>query len=513
MHVVLSIDAGTHAVKVFVFEIESGKERFSASEPLPLSFPRPGWVEIDPTLVAAKTVCLLREALGWARRHRATVTCIGLTNMRETAFVWGRRDGVPAHPAIMWMSRQSQPIVEQWEREGLADLIRSRTGLMNHSFFFGSKAAWLLDQRPDLRALAEQGELASGTLDCWLLDRLTGGAVHATDVSNGSRYQLMDLRALCWDEELCDRLGVPVAALPRLAPTSGELGLTAGDVLGAELPITGMIADQQASLFGHGCEQAGDVKITFGTSGVVSMTCGADAPLRDGLVTSVAWSRSEGNGAVYELEGSAFHCGYTVDWLNQRLHRSTAWSEPLEDTPVAAEDAVYILPAFSELGAPRWPRRQGAVVSGLRMDTTNEDILRAAVDAMVFQAYDLYRAMADLRGKEESSVKVDGGGAANPYLCQMLADLLGCEVIRPSTYEVTALGAAKAALIGAGRRVDRYFGQDPTAVTSFQPRHAAGLLRARYDRWCELVQTVLGSDQNCTGRPVSTSPLPEGAQP
>lgn len=487
---VLAVDCGTHAVRTLAFEVDSGAHHLCASEDLPLSFPRPGWVEIDPELVVEATARVLRAAIDWVAQQGDRVVAAGLTNMRETAFSWQRSNGQPVHPGIMWMSQQSEPIVEEWRAAGLDELIRGRTGLANHSFFFGSKVAWLLRNDAGARRLADEGDLAVGTLDSWLLYRLTGGAVHATDVSNASRYQLMSLAGLAWDDELCQTLGVPRACLPQVLPSEAPFGVTDATVCGAEIPITGIVADQQASLLGHGCEDAGDLKVTFGTSGVVALNVGSETPLRDGLITSVGWTDRTGR-TCYELEGSAFHSGYTVQWLRERFGAGAPASDGMQPSALPPGDRVYVLPSFTEMGAPRWAPRGGAVIAGLGMDTQNADILRAGVEAMAFQAYDLFAAMGDAASRAAGDVAVDGGGARSDYLCQMLADLLQRDVVRPRLQDITSVGAAKAALGGAGRTADRYFAQDRSDAGRFEARDGAGYAREGYERWVELVETVL----------------------
>lgn len=487
---VLAVDCGTHAVRTIAFKVDTGAHHLCASEDLPLSFPQPGWVEIDPELVVSATARVLRAGIDWAAQQGDGVVAVGLTNMRETAFAWRRSTGQPVHPGIMWMSQQSDPIVDEWKAAGLEDLIRSRTGLVNHSFFFGSKVAWLLRNDARARQLAEEGDLAVGTLDSWLLYRLTGGAVHATDVSNASRYQLMGLADLAWDDELCEALGIPRGCLPEIRPSEGHFGVTDATLCGQEVPITGVVADQQASLLGHGCEDPGDVKVTFGTSGVVALNVGSETPLSTGLLTSVAWTDRAGR-TTYEMEGSAFHSGYTLQWLIQRFGAAVLAADGMGPSALAPDERVYLLPSFTTLGAPRWTPRSGAVITGLGMDTQTADIMRAGVEAMAFQAYDLFAAMDDGRDGSASDVAVDGGGATNDYLCQMLADLLARDVVRPALQDITSAGAAKAALAGAGHAPDRWFGQDRGSIDRFEPGTGASYAREGYQRWVDLVETVL----------------------
>lgn len=487
--VVVALDCGTHAARALAFDVSSGAATTCATEGIPLQFPKPGWVEVDPEVLAAAAVSVLRTALEWANECGHQVVALGLANMRETAFAWRRSTSASVYPGIMWMSQQSVPTVKRWRDQGLDSLIRDRTGLTNDAFFFGSKVAWLLEHEPQVEALARNGDLAVGTADSWLLHQLTGGRVHRTDVANGSRTQLMNLRTRTWDPDLCSALGVSASCLPKLTPTMAQYGVTDARVCGQEIPITGVVADQQGSLLGHGCEQVGAGKTTFGTSGVVSVNLGPDVVLRPGLVTSVAWTDVAGD-VAYEIEGSAFHAGYTLGWLAERFRQPVDLAEPMTPGPLGAQDRVYVLPAFSVMGAPRWPSRHGAAITGLAMDTTTADIRRAGAEAMAFQAYDLFAAMGDA-ASATLEMNVDGGGAANDFLCQLLADLLEMEVVRPHSRELTSVGAAKAALRGLGHEVDPHFGQDRTAAERFVPTGHDDYARAGYQRWVELVEAIL----------------------
>lgn len=444
---------------------------------------------MDPEALASAAIRVVRSSLEWAAGHSHDVVALGVANMRETAFAWRRSNQAPLYPGIMWMSQQSAPTVERWREQGLDSLIRERSGLSNDAFFFGSKLGWLFEHEPQVARANDAGDLAVGTVDTWLVYRLTGGQVHRTDTSNGSRTQLMSLHDLCWDERLGEALGVPVRCLPELTPTMAHYGATHAAVCGQEIPITGVIADQQASLLGHGCEHVGGMKVTFGTSGVVSLNTGPDTSLHDGMVTSVAWTTDTGE-VQYEVEGSAFHSGYTIGWLSERTGHPVHWDMSVTPTEVPVADRVYVLPSFTVMGAPRWPRGRGAVITGLAMDTTTRDIMRAGIEAMAFQAYDLFAAMGDA-AQETEEVNVDGGGAANDHLCQLLADLLERDVVRPHLTELTSVGAAKAAMRGAGREVEAYFGQDRSAAERFHPRSGHRYAQDGYVRWVELVETIL----------------------
>lgn len=435
---VIAIDCGTQSVRCLLIDPLTGSHEVVAFEKLALKVKGPEQIEIDPLELVAVTIRVLRAAIA---RCEQSPLCIGITNMRESAVAWSKETGLPVHDGIMWMSQQSQNIVDRWDREGLTPLIRKHTGLSNHTFFFGSKIAWLLNEKPELVSMAESGKLAVGTIDSWLLYRLTGGAVHATDVSNASRYQLLNLETLEWDDELTTALGIPRAALPDLHPTSSHFGFTDPASVGHRIPITGMIGDQQASLLGHGCTRVGDAKATFGTSCVVSTNVGQDPTTADGLVTSIAWSASDVD-AVYEMEGSAFHSGYTMTWLSQMLANGQPDSK-LVRSALPAEQRVYIVPSFTEIGAPHWPKGSGAIISGLLMGSTPSDIVRAGLESMAFQAFDLLEAMP--KSDDLKQLSVDGGGASNDYLCQLLADLTGRTIVRPPSRELTALGAAQVA--------------------------------------------------------------------
>lgn len=488
--VVLALDCGSHAVRTLAFDVETGESTACASEDIPLSFPQPGWVEVDPEVVASAAIRVVRSALDWAASAQREIVALGIANMRETAFAWHRGTQLPLYPGVMWMSQQSFPVVKRWQEAGLDGLIRERTGLSNDAFFFGSKVAWLFDNVPQVVSANDAGNLAVGTVDSWLIYRLTGGEVHRTDVSNASRSQVLNLNTVSWDPLLCDALGIPMQCLPEAVPSMSYYGVTHAAVCGQEIPITGVIADQQASLLGHGCEETGSAKVTFGTSGVVSVNTGAATPLRPGMVTSVGWSGHGQKGVTYEIEGSAFHSGYTMSWLSERTGHPVRFDVDVEPANVAPEDRVYVLPSFTVMGAPRWPRGRGAAITGLAMDTTTKDIMRAGIEAMAFQAYDLFAAIGDDTGATPE-VNVDGGGASNDFLCRLLADLLKRDVVRPNIRELTSVGAAKAALRGLGLEVGQYWAQDRSAAERFHPRAGSSYAREGYRRWVELVEAIL----------------------
>lgn len=482
---VLAIDCGTQSVRCLLIDPTTGAHEVGASEKLALLVKGPQQIEIDPLELVAATVRVLCATL--ARCEEAPL-CLGITNMRESAVAWSRETGLPVHDGIMWMSQQSQNVVARWDKEGLGPLIRERTGLSNHTFFFGSKIAWLLNERPDLASMAKSGKLAVGTIDSWLLYSLTGGAVHATDVSNASRYQLLNLESRGWDEQLTQTLGIPLAALPEVRSTSSHFGFTDPERTGHRIPITGMIGDQQASLLGHGCDNPGDTKATFGTSCVVSANRGDSPSTADGLVTSIAWSAPQDQ-AVYEMEGSAFHCGYTMSWLARVLSMPANANVEPERSALPASRRVYLVPSFTELGAPRWPAGSGAIISGLAMDSGPPDIIRAGIETMAFQAFDLVNAIPFSR--DDTPLSVDGGGAGNNYLCQLLADLTQKTIVRPPSRELTALGAARVALRTLGIELPAgSTGAGP--ADRFHPSDDVSYAAAGFLQWQELISRNLG---------------------
>ena len=479
---IVAIDCGTQSVRCLIVDVSTGQHVIGATEPIILSRSGPDVIEVDADHLADATVRVLKATL--AMRENPPVA-IAITNMRETAICWSRKTGRPVHNAITWMSNQSQNIVQRWDDAGIAPLIRDRTGLSNHPFFFGSKIAWLFDKYPELKRQAQNGELAVGTVESWLLHVLTSGAVHATDLSNASRYQLLNLSTLNWDEEVARAVGIPLAVLPELRPTSDRFGVTNSSIVGMSVPITGMIGDQQASLLGHGALKIGDAKATFGTSCAVCVNLGPTPSLAPGLVTSVAWANRPGE-AVYEMEGSAFHSGYTMAWLSRMLSLPISEQNAFSHSPLSADRRVSIVPAFSGMGAPTWLAGAGASISGLTMDTDQTDIFRAGIESMAFQAFDLIAAMPVAVGGD-LSLSVDGGAASNDYLCQSLADLSGRTILRPPSRELTGLGAA----IVAATTLDLPITIDTTDAehTSerFVPRHDTSYMRDGFAHWKKTV--------------------------
>jgi glycerol kinase len=446
---ILALDQGTTGSRAIVVDPD-GAVRGSGYVELPQYYPKPGWVEHDAGEIWETTTQAIGQALDAARITAAEIAAVGITNQRETAMLWERASGRPVHRAIVWQCRRTAPFCERLKSDGHEAEFRRKTGLMLDPYFSGTKIRWLVDEVPEARQRAERGELCFGTVDSWLLWRLTGGAVHATDPTNASRTLCFDIRTLRWDEELCKILGVPAALLPEVRQSAGVFGETAAGVLPAGIPVTGIAGDQQSALFGQCCFEPGMAKNTYGTGCFILLNTGPRPVVSEhGLLTTVAWQIS--GATTYALEGSVFIGGAVVQWLRDGLGiiGSAAESEALAGA-VADTDGVYLVPAFTGLGAPHWDPYARGVLIGLTRGTTRAHIARAALEGIAYQNRDVLDAMAQESGSSLTALRVDGGAAANNFLCQFQADVLNVEVLRPAVTETTAMGAAFLAGVGAG---------------------------------------------------------------
>ncbi len=444
----LAIDQGTTSTRSIIFD-----RRFRsvsvARRDLPQHFPGNGWVEHNPRDILDGVVATARDALAQAKLTAGDIAGIGITNQRETTIIWDRSDGEPIHPAIVWQDRRTSDICAGLIAAGAEPLVKSKTGLLIDPYFSATKIAWILAHVPGARARAGRGELAFGTVDCFLLWHLTGGQVHRTDATNAARTMLFDIHAQDWDAELLDLFGVPRALLPEVCDTSCDFGVTGPDILGAPIPILGMVGDQQGALIGQGCVARGMAKSTYGRGCFLVLNCGTE-PLSSEhrLLTTVAY-RLDGK-TTYALEGSIFVAGAVVQWMRDglKLIQDAGSSEALAAS-IGHDHGVHFVPAFTGLGAPYWdPEARGAIL-GLTRDTGIAEIVSAGLQSVCYQTRDLQHAMA-LDGLMPDRLRVDGGMAANGWLMQFLADLLGVTVERPATVETTALGAAYLAGLGAG---------------------------------------------------------------
>src|SRR4051794_35815477 len=446
---ILALDQGTTSTRAILFDAE-GDVVASAQRELQQFFPADGRVEHDPEHIWADSVAVCREALERAGLGAHEVAGLGITNQRETAILWERASGRPVHNAIVWQDRRTAPLCRELVADGLEEHVAATTGLVIDAYFSATKLAWLLDHVPGARARAERGELAFGTVDSFLLWRLTGGAVHATDVTNASRTSLFDIPEMRWDAELCRLFGVPQTLLPQGHDNSHLFGSTAPGLFDAQIPIAGMAGDQQAALFGQACFERGMAKSTYGTGCFMLLNTGAEAvESQHQLLTTPAY-RLNGN-TTYALEGSIFVAGAAVKWLRDGIGviRSAGETEELASS-VPDDHGLYLVPAFVGLGAPYWdPDARGAIF-GLTLDATVTHLTRAALEAVAYQSLDLAEAMAADGAAKPAALRVDGGMAANAWLCQFLADILDCPVERPQCLETTALGAAFHAGLATG---------------------------------------------------------------
>ncbi|MBI3088485.1 MAG: glycerol kinase GlpK [Candidatus Omnitrophica bacterium] len=488
---ILAIDQGTTGTSVLIFD-RRGRVVSRAYEELPQHFPRPGWVEHDAEEILAVTLRVVARALKARRISPARLEAVGITNQRETAVVWDRRTGRPVARAIVWQCRRTAPMCEALKRRGLEPGFRRKTGLVLDAYFSGTKVRWLLDHVPGARARAEAGALAFGTVDSWLLWRLTGGRVHATDYTNASRTLLYNIRTLGWDRELLRALGIPASLLPEVRPSSGPFGATARlGPLPAGIPITGVAGDQQASLVGHGCLSPGEAKNTYGTGCFLLMHTGARAvSSRHGLITTLAYRGTPKPG--YALEGSVFIAGAAIQWLRDGLQliRRAAETEPIARS-VRDTGGVYVVPAFVGLGAPYWDMHARGAIVGITRGTTRGVIVRATLESLAYQTRDVVESMRRDSGIRLTRLQVDGGAAQNDWLMQFQADLLGLDVVRPALVAATAKGAAILAGIALGwwrpGRLDGLMGR-PERV--FHPRMGAQARDRLYAGWQEAVARV-----------------------
>jgi glycerol kinase len=446
---ILSIDAGTSGVTVLLVD-EDGHVLGRGYREFPQSFPRPGWVEHDPEDWWQAVLGSAGEALGAAKLEPGAVSAIGITNQRETTVVWERETLEAPHPAIVWQDRRTAPLCDVLKEEGWEAPVADRTGLVIDPYFSGTKLAWLLENVDGLREQASSGRLAFGTVDSYLIARLTGGRAHVTEHTNASRTMLFDIHRLAWDDELLGRLDIPTSMLPEALPSAGSFGTTDPNAfLGLEVPVAGVAGDQQAALVGQACFAAGDAKNTYGTGSFVLLNTGAEATRAEGLLTTIAYSDDEG--VRYALEGSIFVTGAAIQWLRDGLGILASSSEA-GPTAQSVPDAggVYFVPALVGLGAPWWdPYARGTII-GITRGTTRAHLVRAAVEAMAYQTRDVVDAMVAAGGVPLVALKADGGASAMDVLMQLQADLIGVPVQRPVVQETTALGAAFLAGLGSG---------------------------------------------------------------
>ncbi len=488
MSYLLALDQGTTSSRAILFDA-AGRIVQAAQKEFRQIYPQPGWVEHDPAEIWSSQLSVAVEALAQARVAASGVTAAGIANQRETTIVWDRATGTPIYNAIVWQDRRTAGFCDELRRGGVEPEVRARTGLLLDPYFSATKVRWILDHVPGARQDAERGRLAFGTVDTWLIWNLTAGAVHATDPSNAARTLLFNIRTGEWDEELLRLFEVPRAMLPEVRPSSGVFGSISHSTFPASIPIAGVAGDQQAALFGQACFRPGVTKNTFGTGCFMLMHIG-DRPVdsRHRLLTTVAWE-AEGR-REYALEGSVFTGGAVVQWLRDGLKiiRESREIEPLAAS-VPDNGGLYLVPAFSGLGAPHWdPYARGAMV-GITRGTTSGHIARAALESIAYQVADLASAMQDDSGRTVEELRVDGGAAPNNLLMQFQADLLGVPVVRPQVTETTALGAAYLAGLATGFYASRdVIARQWQEERRFEPKMSRDQVSALRGQWTRAVE-------------------------
>jgi glycerol kinase len=493
MRAVLAIDQGTTGSTCLVLDEHCSVIGRAYAE-FTQHYPRPGWVEHDATEIWDVTRRVAREAITAARRQHGGLELAGagITNQRETVVVWDRETGEPVHRAIVWQDRRTAARCRELKEQGREAWVRERTGLVLDPYFSGTKLEWVLDHGDGLRKRAERGELAAGTIDSWLVWKLTGGAAHVTEPTNASRTLLYNIDALAWDDELLSLFNVPRSLLPEVRQSAEIYGESTADALGLSIPVAGMAGDQQAALFGQGCVTAGTAKNTYGTGAFLLLNTGSERVASErGLLTTVGCGpRGE---PAYALEGSIFIAGAAVQWLRDEIRLI----DRAEDTAAIAaklesNDGVYFVPAFVGLGAPHWEAEARGMVVGLTRGSGREHVVRAALEAMAYSTHDVLRAMEADSGITAAALAVDGGASLNDWLMQFQADVIGLPVNRPAMVETTALGAAGLCGIATGvwDDADHFLGERP-APTVFEPRGDDAARSALLDGWRRAVSAAL----------------------
>ncbi|KPF62938.1 glycerol kinase GlpK [Porphyrobacter sp. AAP60] len=479
---ILVLDEGTTSTRALLFAAD-GIPVASAQEPLTQHYPQSGWVEHDPREIWDKSIACAQAVIAKAG-GAAGIACIGITNQRETVVAWDKVTGEPLTNAIVWQDRRTEPFCSSLRDGGHEGEVQRRTGLLLDPYFSGTKMRWMIDNVPEVRAAAQRGTLALGTVESWLTFKLTGGAAHITDASNASRTLLMGLEDGQFDDGLCDLLGVPLAALPGVVDMAGPLAMTDPSLFGCSIPITGLAGDQQAATIGQACLAPGQTKATYGTGAFVLTCQGAAIPRSTHRLLGTVLTQIEG-ARTYAIEGSVFVAGSLVQWLRDSLGIVEVASQTEElARSIPDSGGVVIVPALSGLGAPHWQAEARGVIAGLSFSSGKAQLARAALEAMAHQTHDLATAFA-ADGAAWQTLRIDGGMAANDWMAQDLADMLGITVERPGFVETTALGAAMLAATGAGIYPDLGAAAEAMRgdLTRFTPQLAAGVREARLATW------------------------------
>lgn len=446
---VMALDQGTTSSRCILFD-KQGNVCSMAQKEFAQIYPKQGWVEHDPMEIWSSQLSVAAEAVSKIRASVADIAAIGITNQRETTVVWNRHTGIPVYNAIVWQCRRTSDRIQKLEADGMSEYVHRTTGLVPDAYFSASKAAWILEHVKGAKEEAEAGNLLFGTVDTWLIWNLTKGAVHVTDYTNASRTMMFDIHNLCWDDRILEYFRIPKAMLPEAKPSSCVYGYTDAEILGGSIPIAGAAGDQQAALFGQCCFTPGEVKNTYGTGCFLLMNTGEKAVTsKNGLLTTIA--AAAGDTVSYALEGSVFVAGAGIQWLRDEMGILKNAAESAEYAAAVPDTGgVYVVPAFTGIGAPYWNQYARGTVVGITRGCSKEHFVRAVLESMAYQTYDILRVMVQESGTDIVSLKVDGGASVNDFLMQFQADILNAEVRRPVCVETTALGAAYLAGIAAG---------------------------------------------------------------
>ena len=445
----MALDQGTTSSRCILFD-KKGEIQSMAQKEFTQIYPQPGWVEHNPMEIWSSQLAVTMEAMAMVGASPEDIAGIGITNQRETTIVWDKKTGEPVYHAIVWQCRRTAKRIDELSNAGYGDLIREKTGLVPDAYFSATKIEWILNNVPGARERADRGELLFGTVDSWLIYNLTKGEIHVTDYTNASRTMLYDIHNLRWDEELLELFHIPASMLPEVKPSSCIYGYTESSVLGGRIPISGIAGDQQAALFGQCCFEKGQVKNTYGTGCFLLMNTGTEAiASRNGLLTTIA--ASCGDKVEYALEGSVFVAGAAIQWLRDEM-RMLKRADQSEEYAVKVEDTagVYVVPAFAGMGAPYWNPYARGTVTGITRGCKKEHFIRATLESIAYQTYDVLKAMEEDAEVSIAGLKVDGGASSNNFLMQFQADILGARVYRPQCIETTALGAAYLAGLACG---------------------------------------------------------------
>lgn len=485
----LTFDLGTSSERALLFDRDFrlvGMEQ----QDFPQYYPAPGRVEQDPLEIWETQLRITRRLMKKCSAGVKDIVGIGITNQRETVVIWDRHSGEPLYPAIVWQDKRTAPACEKLRRKGLSEIIRAKTGLIIDAYFSATKVQWILENVPKARTAAEKGDLLFGTVDSWIVWKLSGGTLHITDVSNAARTMLYNIHENRWDPELLELFGVPEQMLPTVRSSSEYYGDTEAEYFGGALPLCGIAGDQQAALFGQLCHEKGSAKNTYGTGCFMLMNTGSDSVVsQNGLLTTIAWKIGERQ--IYALEGSVFIVGAAIRWLRDDLHIITnAADSGRAAMKVRDNGGVYFVPAFSGLGAPHWDMKARGTISGLTQGSTSDHIVRAALEAIAYQSRDVLDAMERDSGVKLCALNVDGGASANDFLMQFQADILNCPVSRPDMRESTALGAAMLAGLACGFWSEADLKKSRKGSRRFEPRMPAAERERLYAGWLKAVGMI-----------------------